>query len=42
MTISMDFCPVINEDAATPLAQDIALLYSVGFWGKCLDAIAQT
>ena len=42
MTISMDFCPTTNEDAATRLAQDIALGYSFGFSGKYLDAIAQT
>jgi len=42
MTISTDFCPMINEDAAIRLAQCIALWYSFGFSGKCLDAIAQT
>lgn len=42
MTISIDFCPAINEDAAFFLAQHIALQYIFGFSGKVLDAIAQT
>ena len=42
MTISTDFCPSINEDAAIRLAQVIALGYNPGFSVKCLDAIAQT
>jgi len=39
MTISTDFCPTMNEEAAFRLAQDIALGYT---FGKRLDAIAQT
>jgi hypothetical protein len=42
MTISTDFCAMIKEDAAIRLAQHIALRYSLGFSGKCLDAMAQT
>ena len=42
MTISTLFRPMINEEAAMRLEQHMARRYSLGFSGKCLDAIPQT